>query len=709
MTANRWFGWFTDRSTAPSTTGCTGRPHGVLRFLRPATPCLAAALLLPASAGLASDAELEAVLVTAARPVPTRVVGMLGPPVPEMELPATVSVVTERDIRDRQPERAEDALQQTGALLPGTLNGGLSTALNARGFDLAGRLTYNGHPDIQRLFVRDLATVERIEVWKGHLSLLYGQGAPGATVGYVGKKPEGTGRRQVAASLGSFGQKRIEADIDSLTENNAGFAYRVVFAGQEGGTFTDNVKNDRQTLFGTFAWRYGNGSALRLEAEEQRNQRPFSFGTVYAGGRFQYDRSYTGPQSHADRRYDRTGLYWDHHLDERWSLHGLVSKAQVRRDEQLVGFWTILNPTTLSGYYRKLSDDASQQNSRFELRGDLATGALRHQLSFGVERDTQRIDFSGPQNIGGFTLAIAAPRFDVALDTLTLKRRISREHHTETGAFVFDRVSIGDRWHLLAGVRRSHLRIDTDNGTIAKTATDVGNTVRTWGLVNTPNDRLAFYLSRSESFEANRGLDRFGGFIPPKEGRQYETGVNVQDRDGNNRVHLAFFDIEQSNLTTTDPLDPTALIATGTVHSTGVDLQGRLALGGGLALTGQISAQQVRNVEKADPTMGNALPGIPRQFGALTLEKLIAGAPGTKLWGTLAFVGRRQGDIGNTFTAPGYSRLDLGASIAWDKATSFILLLANSLDKRYVEAITNADNVYQGERRRLTAVLRHTF
>jgi iron complex outermembrane recepter protein len=683
---------------------------GIFRCLREhAAPCLAATLFLPASYCFASDKELETIDVTAEKPVPARVVSTLGIPVPEIELPATVSVVSESDIRERLPDRPEEALQQTGALLPGTLNGGLSTALNARGFDLAGRLSYNGHPDIQRMFVRDLATVERIEVWKGHLSLLYGQGAPGATVGYVGKKPEGSGRRQVSASVGSFGQKRIEADIDSLAETGEGFAYRVVFAGQDGGTFTDNVKNDRQTLFGTFAWRYRNDSAIRLEVEEQRNQRPFSFGTVYAGGRFQYDRSYTGPQSHSDRRYDRTGLYWDHRFDERWSLHGLVSKAHVRRDEQLVGFWTILNPTTLSSYYRKLSDDASQQNTRLELRGNFATSFLRHQLNFGVERNTQHIDFSGPQNIGGFTIAIAAPRFDVDLDALTLKRRISREEHTETGAFVFDRVSIGDHWHLLAGVRRSEMRIDTDNGTIAKTATDVGNTAKTWGIVNTPNDRLAFYLSRSESFEANRGLDRFGSFIPPKEGRQYEAGVNIQDRNGENRLHLAFFDIEQSNLTTTDPLDPTALIAAGTVRSRGIDLQARLALGDGLALFGEVSSQQVRNIEKTDPTMGDELPGVPRRFGALTLEQLLAGSLRSKVWGTLAFVGRRQGDIENTFTAPAYGRLDLGASLAWDKATSFIFLLANSLDKRYVEAITSADNVYQGERRRLTAVKRHTF
>ena len=58
-------------------------------------------------------------------------------------------------------ERIEDALSRTGAVLPSVSQAGLNTALNVRGFDLSSRLQYNGHADIQRLYVRDLATVER--------------------------------------------------------------------------------------------------------------------------------------------------------------------------------------------------------------------------------------------------------------------------------------------------------------------------------------------------------------------------------------------------------------------------------------------------------------------------------------------------------------------------------------------------------------------
>lgn len=669
-------------------------------------------LLLVLSTCLAGSgalaAELEPINVVAKRLEPNRETSLLGLPAQEDHLPASIAVITERDIQERQPDRLEEVIQQTG-LLPGSSNAGLSTALNARGFDLADRLTYNGHPDILRLFVRDLATVERVEVWKGQLSLLYGQGSPGATIGYVGKQPQGTGQGKVSASIGSFGQKRIVADFDSPANDAGVLNYRLVYAGQEGGTFIDHVSNDRQTLYSAISLNYSKQSALRLELEGQRNDRPISFGTVYIGGQFQYDRSYVGPQAHSDRRYGRVGLYWDQSLGESWKLHGALSNAEVNRDERLVGFWTITTPTQLSGYYRAVSDHVEQQNARLELRGDLTTGSVRHQASFGLTQDKQHINFLGLQNIGGFNLSVADPRFEVDLNALPLQTKISRDRYVESGAFVVDRISLGDQWHLLAGLRRSGVRVNTDNGKTTGVATDVGNTAATWGVVHTPETGRSYYLSRSESFDPNRGTDRFGGFIPPKQARQYEIGAHAQDDEGASRLHAALFNIEQSNLTTTDPLDRNSLIAVGTIRSTGLEIEGRRALGAGFALAGQAATQRVRNVRKIVQGLGDELPGVPSHFGSVTLEKRFSGASASKLWATITAIGKRWGDTGNTFTAPGYSRVDMGATFFAAKDTEFLLMIANALDKRYVAAISAADDVYQGERRRLSATVRHSF
>ena len=80
-----------------------------------------------------------------------------------------------------------------------------------------------------------------------------------------------------------------------------------------------------------------------------------------------------------------------------------------------------------------------------------------------------------------------------------------------------------------------------------------------------------------------------------------------------------------------------------------------------------------------------------------------------RLWASALLVGRRTGDVGNTFRAPGYARIDAGAVAAGWRGAGIIASIHNLLDKRYVEAIPDADNVYQGERRRVMLTLRQTW
>ena len=76
---------------------------------------------------------------------------------------------------------------------------------------------------------------------------------------------------------------------------------------------------------------------------------------------------------------------------------------------------------------------------------------------------------------------------------------------------------------------------------------------------------------------------------------------------------MALFDIEQTNLTTADPIRSTALLAVGTVRSRGVEFGFRQPLAAGIALTGRMAWQRVRNVIKTDPALGDELPGVPRR------------------------------------------------------------------------------------------------
>lgn len=163
--------------------------------------CLVLGCALAARAAVA-QAPQTIVVEGRKEPVEARS-SLLGDEVPSAEVPWSVHVLRAGDFTRAADDRLESALSSAGLVAIGVNQAGLGTAVVARGFDLSTRLYVNGHPDLLRLFVRDLATVDRVEVLKGQYGLLYGQGSPGATINHVSKRPAGTG--QVSGSV-AFGR-----------------------------------------------------------------------------------------------------------------------------------------------------------------------------------------------------------------------------------------------------------------------------------------------------------------------------------------------------------------------------------------------------------------------------------------------------------------------------------------------------------------------
>lgn len=612
----------------------------------------------------------------------------------------TVATVDEADIEDRQATRIEALVEQLGGT-SSVSNAGLATAIQVRGFDISSQIQYNGHPDIQRLFVRDLATVERVEVLKGHLGVLYGQGAPGGTVNYVGKRPHDGGFHQVSVSADSAGGARLVADLENGPSDSV-FSWRLVGAGQVGDTWMKNVPRDSHTVFGSFNWRLPGSGDVRLELEHQQNKQPFSFGTVYANGRFMYDRSYVAPAARSDRRYDRLGLYWDQAVADGWMLRASWSASQVHRDEVLAGFWGIQDARTLSGYYRKIDDHARQYDGQVSLGREFRLCDWRHDVQIGMRQDTQAIDFVGLQNIAGFSMDMEAPDFSgVDFSSLPLTRRVTRERQMERGWFVADRMRLGEQLSFMAGLRHATLTIDTDNAVVTQRAADVSHTLGALGAAYTVAPGVTTYATYGESFEPNRGITRSGAPLPPRTGRQAEAGVHLGITD---YVNVAAFDLQQDNLTATDPLDPTAKIAIGQVASRGAEVAFRQRLDTDWRVEGQAVVQRVVNERKTSATYGSGVAAIPARHGSLTLAHR---AGHLEFWGSVALVGRRWGNPQNTFQAQGYGRIDIGGRHHLGTATELLMVVRNLADLRYVDYLDSDSNVYQGDRRTLTLTLVH--
>ena len=619
-----------------------------------------------------------------------------------------VTVLSNSEINQGTTDRLEDLLQHAGlAAADGGSSFGLTNGFSIRGFAVnrqqgtnltATRVLLNGHPDIAYRFVRDLSTVETIEVLGGFDATLAGAGAPGGTVQYISKRPRGTEFIELGSNLASDGLARLTLDAE---RHFGPLQVRAVVASQRGQRTAEGQPTDRDNLLLSSLLATPIGR-FQLDLEHQNNRAPYVFGTLYSQGMFWYDRPYASPQSRAERRYDRAALDWNFEVGPNTGVRAWVQRAGVKRDETLVGFWDIKNATLLNGYYRELRAMAHQLDSGASLKHRFKTGSWSHELVTLVQRQTQELDFSGPQSISRFDINIASPVWPTDLTRLALRPRTLQERYIESGIAIADTVHITSQLEARMGLRRSSVHIDTASNTASASPTaDVVHTTTSAALAWHFSAQSQAWLSRTESFEPVRGQMRLGGFLPAQTGTQWELGWKTQMQQ--HQWVLSAFDIRQSNLPGTDPADKDFLVPVGNVRASGLSVS---AITRWLGLDWRANAtHQVLRVDAVSSTdQGRLLPGTPQDLGSLRVSKAMPSI-GVTTWLQPFWVGKRPADGAGRLYAPGFVRWDVGANLQrsnwyWNVA------IENALDKRYVQAISAADTVWQGPRRRVTLGMR---
>lgn len=162
--------------------------------------------------------------------------------------PYSVGVVNQGLLQDSLSYRLEDVAQFVSGVQASSADSGFNTDLRIRGFTTAGSAYLDGVLDNQRFQVRDMALIERVDVLKGHSSVLYGAGSPGGTVNYVSKKPLANATHQLSYATGSYDFNRLVADSTGPLNADKTLLYRVIATGQLSNSFMENVTNDRATV-----------------------------------------------------------------------------------------------------------------------------------------------------------------------------------------------------------------------------------------------------------------------------------------------------------------------------------------------------------------------------------------------------------------------------------------------------------------------------
>ncbi|WP_404419696.1 TonB-dependent siderophore receptor [Marinospirillum sp.] len=691
-----------------------------------------------ASEGTGQSTELDVLQVT-------------GKPLPDQEM---TSSELDQDIRSvqhinlKEIDQPASRIEDLSFLIPGVQQGvedsGFSTSLLMRGFPVT-RPDFNGLPDIQRLFVRDLHTVDSVEVLSGPDAILRGISSPGGSIRYIGKRPRFEQKTTLGIQASSYApfyeHNGTRLTLDTTGPVSDEFAYRLVAVSQDVDLMPNDTPAQRGHLLGGLTWQYSELGELRLESEYQENRQPYLFGTVITSDDEPvYDRYFADPNQESKRQYQRHAGYWEQGFDlsekDRITANARYAYASVERSDELTGFWSILDDDTLSGYHTQVDDDYTQNSYQLRL-GWEHQAPLSHQLvliwdghqgDYTLDRDQALWDFDN--NDWAFYVNTADPyqlldnqnRQPTTPEQLHTRSWQDKNKNTTQGlAFAYQ---MGTHWGWREVDWTVGLRHNTFEQRYARDSDELPVVMDTdglswqWGFNLELTQELEAHLAQglSRQVAGNTRRDRNGTFLPPEENLLTELGVSLDSHDSVHTADLALYHLERGKIAESDEslseeeqgkLDFTPYVLTGSQTSVGIESQYRYQKRGWNL---GVQASYLETSDDRRDQDGRNLPGIANTTaGAHAAYKLpINRDTHLSPWYSSRYVGERYADSANEISVDAYAVHSLGLNLVRSN-TRFSLALSNILDEEYISCLSSTSNVYQGERRRIWISAEATF
>lgn len=625
------------------------------------------------------------------------------------DVPQAIQVIPRETIDEQQIVRLGDVVANVSNVQLGGTQGNRAELFNIRGFEVSayavdGILTNPAQNFTET--VRDLANVAQVEVLKGPASVLHGRGDPGGTINIITRRPSRTFAAEASVQANDFGLRRTQATVTGPVSNTV--AARFSIAGQQTGTFRDgNIDGGRVFFSPSIAWRPGAATRADVDYEYTYQVSAGDRGLVVIGDEVPgpVSRSFGEPWSKNFGRLHILRGRIEQDVGDGLTLRQIMS-YQIGDSGRLVADFTGFSRdrSLLQRRGIRQVQDVSTTTSQTEALLRFGTGPLRHLVLAGFEyvdaaRQTGEwraplASISGRNPVQGAQPGRFTPgrRVDVSARFLA--------------PYVQDQIKIGDAVDIVAGVRWDDVRQTTVTDGRATNENGRRASPRL-GVVWHPSELVSLYANWSTSFRPRSATLFNGTAAPPERGRQYEAGIKVTPVDGRLIASAAVFDIVKNNVSTADPVNDGFVVVTGQQRSRGAefDLSGELLPGWhAIAGLGYLDAGVTRDTVL---TPGNGLRGIPRWSGNLwtTYQVRHGAAAGLSLGGGATYVGRRPGNLQNSYFIPGYTRFDLTVGYTIAKRYRLAVLVRNVTNRFYIEQPVALTTNYPGAPRTVSATL----
>jgi catecholate siderophore receptor len=512
------------------------------------------------------------------------------------ETPQQIEVLTGELLQ----ARAAESMKQAMEMVPAAglqLGEGRRDNFYIRGFNAVGDVYVDGVRDTAQYY-RDLSNTERIEVLEGPAAVLYGRGSSGGLINRVTKRPQMEGTLgELSYAGGSYGEQRGTADLDMLvpgSHNKLGF--RITGAAEHEGSHRHQYWIDRYAFAPTLLWKPDSATEVRAGVERLRDDRLPDRGIPYlpstgapasvpVGNYYGYVGSKPG-SNFIHTAVTAGSVDVRHVFGDGWTAH-----AQGR----LAGYTTNFANVYASGIQVRLDGGTNvlrgeyhgAQNWRVAYGSEDASRSgrwlrMRHTLLIGVEQGLEATDAT--QN-NGPTNQTPVDLLNPALLAPVLNNVLSRNNHftgSTQAVYAQDLASIGGRWKVLAGARvdrfGQRLEFRPPTNTVPNLSrVDWAASPRV-GVVYALKPSASAYGNYTRTFDPsgeNLSLAANNAELKPEVTENYEGGMKWELLRQRLLLTASVFRLDRTNIKTTDPNDPTALLNLGEQRTDGAELNGQ--------------------------------------------------------------------------------------------------------------------------------------
>lgn len=636
---------------------------------------------------------------------------------PIVNVPASVSVVTQKELEARHVESLQQAVAYTSSVLTDEFgNDDRYDYIRIRGFDQTSLGTYRDGltARIPAWFTASRLEpygLQRVEVLKGSTSTLFGLNGPGGLVNAITKRPLDQKQGEIYTSYGD-GTKEVGVDFGGPIDPDGVWTYRLTGLAKDGDQGWDYSNDDRLYIAPALTIKPEEGTSLTILTDYYKRDGTGARGTP-AGGNIDIGTFLGEPDfNRFNTEQVDLGYQFEHEFNENLTFRSNARYTHLSLDYAEV-YGASLDPTADRTAF---SVDGLSNRYAFDnqLQYDTGWGGIDSKTLVGVDyandntRENILFGTAGPIDIDNPTYC--------GLSCINLGPYVNwRVKQQAVGVYAQEQLTFDDRWIVTLGGRwdRVHTTADYPDSGTQDDDTASAFTKRA-GLTYKFTPNLAVYANYSESFQPLVAPSANGyavsGSLKPQEGRQYEAGIKYKPDGFDGLFTAAVFDLTQTNVPTY--VTPVVQQQIGKVGVRGIELEGKAAIAENLNLTLAYSYWDAEILEDGiGGNAGNRPQRVPRHLASAWVDYTLPeeGRRGDlTIGGGVRYIGQTYGDDANTTSIGGYALVDAAISYKMTKDVTLALNATNLFDRKYLTTSYYGTEFY-GDRLKIVGTLKHSW